>query len=63
MAKTRDNSNNALWDRELTLLFCDLCLKEVIAGNRPTTFFNKVGWNNIAEKFVETSGKITPNSS
>ncbi|MFQ6636756.1 hypothetical protein Gotur_013432, partial [Gossypium turneri] len=34
------------WDDELTLIFCELCVNEVNAGNRPTTHLNLKGWEN-----------------
>ncbi|XP_020586760.1 L10-interacting MYB domain-containing protein-like [Phalaenopsis equestris] len=48
---------SAMWDREVTIIFCDLCVREVEVGNRPTTFFNKEGWGNILVKFKEMTGR------
>ncbi|XP_052484799.1 L10-interacting MYB domain-containing protein-like [Gossypium raimondii] len=53
MVKTRnfvegDSSlaTKAVWDDELTLIFCELCVNEVNASNRPTTHLNSKGWEN-----------------
>ncbi|KAL1105379.1 hypothetical protein V6Z11_D04G128100 [Gossypium hirsutum] len=53
MVKTRnfvegDSSlaTKAVWDDELALIFCELCVNEVNAGNRPTTHLNSKGWEN-----------------
>ncbi|PPS20382.1 hypothetical protein GOBAR_AA00189 [Gossypium barbadense] len=54
MAKTRkfeegDSTlaTKAVWDDELTLIFCELCVNEVNVGNRPTTHLNSKGWENV----------------
>ncbi|MFQ6654786.1 hypothetical protein Gotur_025619 [Gossypium turneri] len=39
-------ATKAVWDDELTLIFCELCVNEVNAGNRPTTHLNSKGWEN-----------------
>lgn len=43
----------ATWDAVSTRVFCDICVEEVIAGNRPNTHFNKTGWVNVVGKFQE----------
>ena len=40
-------ATKAVWDDELTLIFCELCVNEVNAGNRPTTHLNSKGWENV----------------
>ncbi|XP_020578145.1 L10-interacting MYB domain-containing protein-like [Phalaenopsis equestris] len=57
MSKAREAGTSAMWDREVTIIFCDLCVREVEVGNRPTTFFNKEGWRNIEVKFKEMTGR------
>ncbi|XP_020586020.1 L10-interacting MYB domain-containing protein-like [Phalaenopsis equestris] len=57
MSKAREAGTSAMWDREVTIIFCDLCVREVEVGNRPTTFFNKAGWRNILVKFKEMTGR------
>ncbi|MFQ6637703.1 hypothetical protein Gotur_014013 [Gossypium turneri] len=37
----------AVWDDELTLIFCELCMNEVNADNRLTTHLNSKGWENV----------------
>ncbi|KAK8917056.1 hypothetical protein KSP39_PZI003947 [Platanthera zijinensis] len=46
-----------MWDNSDVFLFCDICIKEIERGNRPTTHFSKEGWANIAKKFEESTGK------
>ena len=40
-----------VWDAESTNTFCELCIKEVDAGHRPRTHFDKVGWENLCKNF------------
>ncbi|KAK8292576.1 hypothetical protein V6Z12_D06G130600, partial [Gossypium hirsutum] len=37
----------AVWNDELTLIFCELCVNEVNVGNRQTTHLNSKGWENV----------------
>ncbi|MFQ6647856.1 hypothetical protein Gotur_021013, partial [Gossypium turneri] len=37
-------ATKVVWDNELTLIFCELCVNEVNVGNRPTTHLNSKGW-------------------
>ncbi|KAL1091953.1 hypothetical protein V6Z11_D07G191600 [Gossypium hirsutum] len=39
-------ATKAIWDDELTLIFCELRVNEVNAGNRPTTHLNSKRWEN-----------------
>ncbi|XP_020598823.1 L10-interacting MYB domain-containing protein-like [Phalaenopsis equestris] len=55
--KSKEVATPALWEKETKILFCDLCLKEIERGNRPTTFFNKEGWQNIIRCFKECTGR------
>ncbi|KAK8957017.1 hypothetical protein KSP39_PZI001206 [Platanthera zijinensis] len=57
MGKSKDGGVAAFWDNTTTMLFCDLCIKEVELGNRPTTHFNKEGWINIMKNFEELTRK------
>ncbi|PPS10330.1 hypothetical protein GOBAR_AA10316 [Gossypium barbadense] len=64
MAKTRkfvegDNALaiKAIWDDELTLIFCEICVNEVNAGNRPTTHLNSKGWENVIALFQAKTQK------
>ena len=47
----------AIWDDDLTKIFCELCVKEVEAGNRPTTYLNSKGWQNVTALFQASTGK------
>lgn len=47
---------NAKWTKPLTNLFVRLLVEEVQKGNRTTSTFNKVGWNNIRAEFNKQSG-------
>ncbi|XP_052479658.1 uncharacterized protein LOC105800936 [Gossypium raimondii] len=40
-------ATKAVWDDKLTLIFCELCVNKVNAGNRPTTHLNSKGWENV----------------
>ncbi|PPS19173.1 hypothetical protein GOBAR_AA01392 [Gossypium barbadense] len=44
-------ATKAVWDDELTLIFCELCVNEVNAGNRPTTHLNSKGCENVVALF------------
>ncbi|CAL8162619.1 unnamed protein product [Prunus armeniaca] len=37
----------AVWNNQNTTIFCDMCIKEVEASNRPGTHFKKEGWENV----------------
>ncbi|MBA0765602.1 hypothetical protein Gotri_014767, partial [Gossypium trilobum] len=39
------------WDKRLTEIFCDICIKEILKGNRPGTHFIKDGWLKIMTNF------------
>ncbi|OMO90082.1 hypothetical protein CCACVL1_07520 [Corchorus capsularis] len=47
----------AIWSDELTRIFCELCVKEVESGNRPTTYLNVKGWDNVLALFQARTGK------
>ena len=47
----------ANWDAMTTKIFCQVCAEEVHAGNRPHTHFSKIGWENVAMKFQQRSGR------
>ncbi|MFQ6656626.1 hypothetical protein Gotur_026652 [Gossypium turneri] len=36
----------AMWDKRLTEKFCDICIKEILKGNRPGEDTG-LGWNPI----------------
>ncbi|KAL1062754.1 hypothetical protein V6Z11_D13G101200 [Gossypium hirsutum] len=47
----------AMWDKGLTKIFCDICIKEILKGNRPGTHFTKDGWLKIMTNFEKETGK------
>ncbi|KAG8483339.1 hypothetical protein CXB51_022555 [Gossypium anomalum] len=50
-------ATKAVWDDELTLIFCELCVNEVNAGNRPTNHLNSKGWENVVALFQAKTQK------
>ncbi|MFQ6656623.1 hypothetical protein Gotur_026652, partial [Gossypium turneri] len=49
----------AMWDKRLTEKFCDICIKEILKGNRPGTHFTKDGWLKIMTNFEKETGEDT----
>ncbi|MFQ6631499.1 hypothetical protein Gotur_009900 [Gossypium turneri] len=47
----------AMWDKRLIEIFCDICIKEILKGNRPGTHFTKDGWLKIMTNFEKETGK------
>ncbi|MFQ6653460.1 hypothetical protein Gotur_024857 [Gossypium turneri] len=47
----------AMWDKRLTKIFCDICIKEILKGNRPSTHFTKDVWLKIMTNFEKETGK------
>lgn len=48
----------ANWGDDLVKVFCDLCIKNIEAGNRPSTHFNSEGWASMVEEFSKLTGKL-----
>ncbi|XP_017635835.2 L10-interacting MYB domain-containing protein-like [Gossypium arboreum] len=46
----------AMWDKRLTEIFCDVCIKEILKGNRRGTHFTKDGWLKIMTNFEKETG-------
>ncbi|CAL9013503.1 unnamed protein product [Prunus brigantina] len=46
----------AVWNNQNTTIFCDLCIKEVEAGNRLGTHFKKEGWENVRISLSKETG-------
>ncbi|KAK1326340.1 hypothetical protein QJS10_CPA01g01559 [Acorus calamus] len=46
----------AQWTPESHQLFVTLCLDQVLAGNRPGTYLNKVGWKYVMTEFCKKTG-------
>ncbi|KAI0516451.1 hypothetical protein KFK09_009130 [Dendrobium nobile] len=57
MGKPKDGGASATWELDVKMIFCDLCIKEIELGNRPTTHFNKEGWLNLMKNFSEKTGR------
>nr|KJB61462.1 hypothetical protein B456_009G359600 [Gossypium raimondii]KJB61463.1 hypothetical protein B456_009G359600 [Gossypium raimondii] len=47
----------AMSDKRLTKIFCDICIKEILKGNRPGTHFTKDGLLKIMTNFEKETGK------
>nr|XP_028965037.1 L10-interacting MYB domain-containing protein-like [Malus domestica] len=58
MAKNGASSSNpiATWNVHNISIFCDICIKEVEAGHRPGTHFDKDGYANIRANFKAETG-------
>ncbi|KAJ6795290.1 putative L10-interacting MYB domain-containing protein [Iris pallida] len=48
----------ANWGDNLVQVFCDLCIKNIEAGNRPSTHFSSEGWASMVEEFSKLTGKL-----
>ncbi|PPD81387.1 hypothetical protein GOBAR_DD21683 [Gossypium barbadense] len=46
-----------MWDKRLTEIFCDICIKEILKGNRPGTHFIRDEWLKIMTNFEKEMGK------
>ncbi|XP_020686288.1 L10-interacting MYB domain-containing protein-like [Dendrobium catenatum] len=57
MGKPKDGGPSATWEKDVKIIFCDLCLREIELGNRPTTHFNKEGWTNLIKNFYDKTGR------
>jgi hypothetical protein len=69
MGKNKETSNpnpepsqmnsiaRATWTSQLTTKFCEVCVDEVLRGNRPNTHFTKQGWKNIEAAFENKTGR------
>ncbi|XLU23405.1 hypothetical protein S245_059471, partial [Arachis hypogaea] len=44
------------WNERNTVILMKICKEEMVAGNRPGTHFNKVGWANLKTKFLKETG-------
>jgi hypothetical protein len=46
-----------VWTEKMIEDYLDICITEIHAGNRLGTYFNKIGWKNVIDKFNEKAGK------
>ena len=47
----------AIWDAYHIRVFCEICAKEVGAGNRPGPFLTDKGYKNLEENFFQQTKK------
>ncbi|MFQ6630007.1 hypothetical protein Gotur_006521 [Gossypium turneri] len=47
----------AMWDKRLIEIFYDICIKEILKGNRLGTHFTKDGWLKIITNFKKETCK------
>ncbi|MFQ6644882.1 hypothetical protein Gotur_019658 [Gossypium turneri] len=52
-----DEKVKVMWDKRLTEIFCDICIKEILKGNKPGTHFTKDGWLKIMTNFEKETSK------
>ncbi|XP_070057989.1 L10-interacting MYB domain-containing protein-like [Nicotiana tomentosiformis] len=52
-----NNSEKAKCDAKTTELFLNICVEEILAGNRPGTHFSRLGWSNPVQKFNDKTGR------
>ncbi|KAL1105995.1 hypothetical protein V6Z11_D04G171100 [Gossypium hirsutum] len=57
VVEVSDEKLKAMWDKRLTKIFCDICIKEILKGNRPSTHFTRDGWLKIMTNFEKETGK------
>lgn len=55
-SNSKDVNISANWKVVHVIYFCDLCIREIVLGNRPTIHFNKEGWKNLMKSFQERTG-------
>ncbi|MFQ6643741.1 hypothetical protein Gotur_018621, partial [Gossypium turneri] len=59
VVKVSGEKVKAMWDKRLTEIFCDICIKEILKGNRPGTHFTKDGWLKTMTNFEKETGEDT----
>ncbi|KAK8936682.1 hypothetical protein KSP39_PZI012756 [Platanthera zijinensis] len=47
---------SASWENAQVHIFCDICIREIDLGNRPTIHFSKEGWKNVIDNFKAHTG-------
>jgi hypothetical protein len=53
----QDKAPKAIWDAMSTTIFCEICMKQKKAGNRPTAFLSPEGYKNLAREFGTRTGR------
>ncbi|KAK8937139.1 hypothetical protein KSP39_PZI011929 [Platanthera zijinensis] len=56
MGKQKTVGVSASWENAQVHVFCDICIREIDLGNRPTTHFSKEGWKNVIDNFKARTG-------
>ncbi|KAK8938597.1 hypothetical protein KSP39_PZI011519 [Platanthera zijinensis] len=56
MGKQKTVGVSASWENAQVHIFCDICIREIDLGNRPTTHFSKEGWKNVIDNFKARTG-------
>ncbi|CAN6224074.1 unnamed protein product [Urochloa humidicola] len=51
MDKGKVKTPKAVWDAYATRIFCQICMEETLAGNRPGTTLSSIGYKNLEENF------------
>uniref|UniRef100_A0A6N2L7S9 Myb/SANT-like domain-containing protein n=1 Tax=Salix viminalis TaxID=40686 RepID=A0A6N2L7S9_SALVM len=52
------DSAKASWSPEQLHTFCDICIRAIDMGMRPTSHFDKPGWMYVAKSFAEQTGVV-----
>ena len=53
----QDKTPKANWDAFAARVFCEICAKETLAGNRPTAFLSSTGYKNLESQFALQTGR------
>ena len=51
------DSAKAIWSPEHLHIFCDICIRAIGMGMRPSSHFEPAGWKFIVKSFGEQTGK------
>jgi len=51
--------DKAVWNANHTLIFCDICIEEIDAGNTSSGFLTSRAYNSMVEKYFTTTGFAT----
>ncbi|KAL6345455.1 hypothetical protein AAG906_017174 [Vitis piasezkii] len=52
-----EKQSKAYWDDITMDAFIKVCVTETLAGNRPNSHFNKLGWKNVIKAFNNLTGR------
>ena len=51
------SGGKAKWSKETLHIFCDICIRAIDMGMRPSSHFEPGGWKFIVKSFEEQTGK------